>query len=445
MALIKITGDPSRQQTAAGIPPVAEMNTAYAFTQKENEVLQALARQVADISQRDAMQRKARLWTAHNELKTDIPLVFIDPENGWNEIIPSEKILCEDPLARVWEMGFRKLIFWANEMKDDKVVERYFDVPYVYTDDGWGLTLGKAGGGEGQSYIVKQALKDYEEDFNKIHYPRLLIDQERSTRLLELAQTLFDGILEVRRKTTWWWTLGMTWEYINMRGLEDFMCDFITEPEWVHRTMNLLCEGILRRLDFLSESGMLALNNEGTYVGSGGLGYTSELPRTLGRHVTPMDMWGFVESQETSSVSPEMYGEFIFPYHRRIAERFGLNCYGCCEPYNPRWDYVKQLPRLRRVSCSPWADWRTVPENLGKNYIASIKPMPTPLASKQMDETAARTDARRAVQQSKGGICEFLMKDNHTLGHNPRNATRWVEIMREEIDLAYSSDAVDMD
>jgi len=26
------------------------------------------------------------------------------------------------------------------------------------------------------------------------------------------------------------------------------------------------------------------------------------------------------------------------------------------------------------------------------------------------------------------------MKDNHTLGGNPKNITRWVEIMREEID-----------
>jgi hypothetical protein len=29
------------------------------------------------------------------------------------------------------------------------------------------------------------------------------------------------------------------------------------------------------------------------------------------------------------------------------------------------------------------------------------------------------------------------MKDNNTLGRNPRHATRWVEIMREEIDRAY--------
>jgi hypothetical protein len=29
------------------------------------------------------------------------------------------------------------------------------------------------------------------------------------------------------------------------------------------------------------------------------------------------------------------------------------------------------------------------------------------------------------------------MKDNHTLGGNPTNITRWVEIMREEIGRLY--------
>jgi len=54
-----------------------------------------------------------------------------------------------------------------------------------------------------------------------------------------------------------------------------------------------------------------------------------------------------------------------------------------------------------------------------------------------MNEDVVRDDCRRAVTQTKGGICEFIMKDNHTLGKNPRNATRWVEIMREEIARMY--------
>lgn len=137
-------------------------------------------------------------------------------------------------------------------------------------------------------------------------------------------------------------------------------------------------------------------------------------------------------------LKPVKLQEFVFPRHKRILERFRLNCYGCCEAYDPRWKYVKQLPNLRRVSVSPWSDWTTVPELLGRNYIASVKLKPTALASSSMNEDVVRSDCRRAAEQTKGGICEFIMKDNHTLGNQPYNAVRWVEIMREEIDRVYS-------
>jgi len=79
-----------------------------------------------------------------------------------------------------------------------------------------------------------------------------------------------------------------------------------------------------------------------------------------------------------------------------------------------------------------------VPEYLGRDYVASIKLKPTPLASAHMDEEAVRRECGQAVELTKGSICEFIMKDNNTLGGNPRNATKWVEIMREEIDRTRS-------
>lgn len=438
MALINHKKDPATEQTAAGYPEVKAMGTTFIFQDREKETLRRLAEHVAEIASRPIMKEKAKLWTAHNDLKTDEPVVFIDPENGWNECIPANTLECEDPMARVWEMALRKQIFWAEKMKDDKVIEPYIDVPYSYSDTGWGKKLEKKSTCEGGSYIVIPAIEDYERDFPMIHHPEYIIDWEESNRLLDLAHEVFDGILHVRRKNTWWWTLGLTWDYINLRGMEEFMCDFVTEPEYVEKMLDLLCDGKLKMLDFLEENNLLAQNTEGTYVGSGGFGYTSEIPTLAeGEHVTTHDMWGFCDSQETVSVNPEMYGEFILPRHKKILERFPLTCYGCCEPYNVRWKYVKQLPNLRRVSVSPWADWSTVPEYLGKRYIASVKPLPTPLASYSMNEDVVRRDCRKAVEQTKGGICEFIMKDNNTLGGNPNNAIRWVEIMREEIDRVY--------
>lgn len=106
------------------------------------------------------------------------------------------------------------------------------------------------------------------------------------------------------------------------------MLDTYDYPEHLHKLMGILRDGTLAKLDFLQENGLLSLNNDGTYVGSGGFGYTRELPqKDLGGKIArTCDMWGFCESQETATFSPDMFAEFIFPYQLPILQRFGLNC-----------------------------------------------------------------------------------------------------------------------
>ena len=156
-------------------------------------------------------------------------------------------------------------------------------------------------------------------------------------------------------------------------------------------------------------------------------------PDYAGR-VRNIDLWCLTESQETVGVSPALFAEFIYPYQRTIAERFGLNCYGCCEPVDQRWQVLRGLPRLRRVSVSPWSSVSRMAENLGRDYILSRKPSPTPLAMPMMDEQAVRADLCQDLNDARDTVLEIIMKDNHTLGGNPRNAQRWVAIVREEID-----------
>lgn len=113
----------------------------------------------------------------------------------------------------------------------------------------------------------------------------------------------------------------------------------------------------MKKLDFLEENNLLADNSGAAYVESGGFGWTTQLPDNgfNPEKVRTRDMWGFSESQETVGIDPVMFTDFIFPYQLGIMERFGLNCYGCCEPIDPRWDTVKKVPNLRRISTSPWA------------------------------------------------------------------------------------------
>ena len=431
--------DPSMEQTAAGISTTKGIEGDLRISKAEQAILRSLACKVAELAARPIEREKAELWTRHNDLEDVRPPIFCDPENGWNEIITQDQILCEKPLFRVWEMALRKEIFWGAEMGDDRVIEPFFNVPYNYTDTGWGLSEIKIGGDDGGSYVWEAPIGEYEKDFSKLRFPIITVDYGMTHKIVDLAEEILGDILTVRLRGIWWWTLGMTWDFIRLRGLNNFMLDMYDNPDWVHQTMKFLSDGTQARLDFLEENSLLALNTEGSYVGSGGFGWTRQLPQEdfNPEHVRTIDMWGFAESQETVGVSPEMVAEFIFPYQKPILERFGLNCYGCCEPIDPRWHIVKNIPRLRRVSTSPWADREKMAEMLGKDYIISLKPSPSPLAEPKMEETSVRESLRKDLLATKGCRLELIMKDNHTLGGNPDNAVRWCQIAREEIEKIY--------
>ncbi len=428
--------DPSMEQTAAGLSTTRGITGDLALSERERIHLKDLAKKVRELASRPIEEEKKKLWTTHNDLGETRPLVFCDPENGWNEIIPQNRILCEKPLYRVWEMALRKEIFWAEEMQDDRVIEPYFNVPYNYRDTGWGLESEKIGGEEGGSYTWHAPIQDYEKDFPQLKAPQIVIDADMTKRIVGIAEDLFGDILTVRLRGVWWWTLGMTWEFITLRGLENFMLDMYDRPEWVHRMMGFLQDAHMQKLDFLESNGLLSLNTEGTYVGSGGFGWTKQLPQ-VGFDpdaVRTADMWGFCESQETVGVAPDMFGEFIFPYQKKILERFGLNCYGCCEPLDSRWHIIQHIPRLRRVSVSAWTNWAAMAELLGSSYIMSLKPNPSALAVPAIDEEAIRQHLRSELKHMKRCRVEIIMKDNHTLGNNPQNAVRWCRIAKEEAD-----------
>ena len=413
---------------------VTPADTLY-ITPPDRDVLRRLAEKVAEIAARPIEQTKRELWTRHNMLQVARPLVFCDPENGWNEIITPSLLLCEGELARGWEMTLRKEIFWGEQMRDDRVVQPFFDVRHIYTESDWGMHETKIGGEHGGSYTWDSPLKNYADDLPRLRFPHITVDDAATQRAVELALETLGDLLTVRLKTAWWWTLGMTWTLVNLRGLQQMMFDMVDAPDELHQVMAFLRDGHLRKLDDLQQRELLSLNNDGTYVGSGGFGWTTELPQAdFDGRVRTMDMWGFSESQETVGVSAAMFAEFVFPYQLPILERFGLNCYGCCEPVDSRWHVLERIPRLRRVSVSPWASIPRMAEWLGGRYVFSMKPNPAHLAMDGFDEDMIRADLRAAMRTCHDHGChmEVIMKDCHTIRNDPRRVVRWAQIAREE-------------
>ncbi|MGO9310742.1 MAG: hypothetical protein ACLQDL_17175 [Spirochaetia bacterium] len=100
----------------------------------------------------DEQAAKRQLWLAHNSLRATRPLIFCDPETAWYEIFPLDRLSCQGGLARIWEFKLRKEIFWAERIRDDRVIEPVFRVHRVYAESDRGRTARIIGGGDGGSY-----------------------------------------------------------------------------------------------------------------------------------------------------------------------------------------------------------------------------------------------------------------------------------------------------
>jgi hypothetical protein len=426
-------------QTAAGKIATGFVPGDVTMLAGDRDILRRLAERVAELAGSARMQEVRRLWKQLNTLQRTRPLVFCDPENGWNEIVTERQMECRGKLARRWEMDLRKEIFWGLEMRDDKPVEPYFDVPYTAAPDDWGLQAVYHRTDSAGSCVWDAPIRDYAADLPKLRFPTVRIDEQTTEGCLAIARDVFGDILSVRLKGLWWWSLGLTWPAATLRGLNNLLYDFIDHPDELKALLSFISRGHLAKLDYLEAHGLLSLNNDGTYVGSGGYGFTDALPQAdFAGRVRCADMWGFTESQETVNVSPDMYEEFVFPYEKPIMERFGLTCYGCCEPVHGRWHVVRRHPNLRRVSCSPWADLEKMAGLLENKYVFSLKPNPAAIATPQIDEAAIRRELRRALDIARGCVVEMIMKDNHTLGNRPENAVRWCRIAREEAERSVS-------
>jgi hypothetical protein len=402
---------------------------------EERRVLRELAARVAMLAARPRQEEMRRLWLRHNRLEPTRPLVICDPENGWNEILRGEELACSSRLARHWEMVLRKELFWGEQMLDDRPIEAVFHLGYTASDTGYGVEERYLPNSPGGSYSWLPALEK-RADLDRLRFPRLEVDRDTTRAAAELAREVFAGLLSVRITGVWWWSLGLTYDLVLLRGMQQVMLDMVDDPSFVHELMAFLMEAASSKLGFLEASGLLSLNSA-YYLPPGGFGHTEELPAAgFTGQVRTADMWGYAESQETVGISPEMFAQFVFPYQLRLLERFGLASYGCCEPLERRWDTIRSIPRLRKVSVSAFADVERMAGQLEDRYCYCWKPHPADLAVPALDQEAVRAKLRRTFQVTRGCRVEVLMQDNHTIGGNPQNVVDWVRIAKEEAERA---------
>jgi len=188
-------------------------------------------------------------------------------------------------------------------------------------------------------------------------------------------------------------------------------------PDFIHAIMRRLTDSFLARMTQLEEQDLLDNPYPLARVGSGGAGYTDELPRAEANpdHLRTLDQWGGATPQIFSEVSPEMHEEFALNYEIEAMERCGLNYYGCCEPLHNKMHILARVPRLRKISISPWCDTTKAINNAARKYVFSHKPSPAVFAPDVFDVKQVEKDMGDRLDRSTDMPCEVIMKDISTV------------------------------
>jgi hypothetical protein len=404
---------------------------------EDKHILRELLKRKRDLSQHPFMTERAGLWTRHASLDSRRPMILAETGGVIDELIPLNTLRCREDWARQMERGLREMLFRAEQVQDDWVIEPRIEYTWFIETGDYGVqTELVRGSNEGKlgSYHWDPPIRDLDRDFDRLKFRSLAVDRERTFAWRDFLTEHFGDILPVENRGMYWWTSGLTWTAINLIGLEPLMMAMYDNPSGLHRLMAFLRDEFINYIEWFEQEELLPYNNRNDYIGSGSIGYTTELPHIID---TPRmfakigDLWGLSESQETVGVSPAMFEEFIFPYQEPVVARYGLSYYGCCEPVHTRFHIIKRLKNLRRVSVSPWCNQDKMVALMGNDYIFCRKPNPTLISTDVFSEDAIREDLRTTLRAAGHIPLELVMKDVHTLREQPWRLGRWVEIARE--------------
>ncbi len=426
--------DPSHKST----PEIAK---EIRLEQEEIDILKMLAEEWARIADLPVHKEKARLWQKLNDLESERPMVWIN-EIPWHQMNFNDELSlhCKDPWARSQEDLMRKTIYQWKHMPGDMILNPWLDCPLsIYSTDFGIIEDVDLAITDPENDIVSRhfniQIRDMD-DLEKIRMPLISHNSEATEIRFGLMNEIFTDILPVKKQgqTHIWFT---PWDFlIRWWGIQEAMMDLILRPDMVHAFYERMVQAWMVELDQFEEQHFLTLDCNNTRIGSGGYGYTREMPGEPydAEWVKPCNMWGCSNAQIFSDVSPEMHWEFAIEHDLKWLERWKLTYYGCCEPLAGKGHLLKKIPNLRKVSCSPWNNTRKAIEELGRDYVISRKPSPAIFATEKFDPAQARKEIRDFLAQTSGEChVEFIMKDISTVNYEPERLWEWEKICMEEV------------
>jgi hypothetical protein len=410
------------------------------LTEAERDTLKRLASELAQVAALPVHREKAGLWRRLNDLEPSRPLVWIN-EIPWHEMNVDDELTLRTahPWARELETRLRRTLYQWRHMPGDMVVSDFIECPMAIHSTDFGILEDvDVMRTDSASSIVSRHFHVQireEADIEKIHMPVVTHDAETTEVVFAAMQDLFKGIMPVRKvgQSHIWFT---PWDYlIRWWGLQEAMIDLVERPDLVNAAVERMVDAWMVELDQFEQQNLLALDCNNTRIGSGGYGYTWDLPGAGfdPPHVFPRNMWGCSNAQIFSEVSPEMHWEFALRHDLRWLSRWGLTYYGCCEPLDRKIELLRRIPNLRKISMSPWNDPARILREVGGDYVLSFKPSPAIFVEQSWNPTKAREALTSVLERAKGSHVEIIMKDISTVAYKPQRLWDWARIAMEAV------------
>lgn len=148
---------------------------SYTIFPQEKIYLRDLAKKQLEYASRPVMREREALWYRHNDMQDSRPMVFIETDTFWNDIMPELK--CSTALGREIESHILKEIASAELIDDDKVVPDFYEVEIHLEHQKFGVEQKKTYADDGLGYHIEPVLEILENDFEKLSPTRFGFDE----------------------------------------------------------------------------------------------------------------------------------------------------------------------------------------------------------------------------------------------------------------------------
>lgn len=408
-------------------------------SKKDRDILRSLGQIYMGYASLPIQQEKVNLWKALNRCQMQRPIVTID-QIPWHEF-QDEALVCtiQDPFWQEIERNLRKKIYQWERFPADMVLEPFFDIPAAVCRSEYGVVVDEDiiqqhTGETASSHYYRPIISEME-DIEKIKDITISYDKEQTEERLNAAKEIFSGIGPVRPIYNTSFHLGVWDKLSQYLGVENVYFDLVDRPEFLHAAMRRITDATMAGIRRANE---LMIHDSNVNICHCNYIYTDELLPGFNQGGTGLSQncWAFAMAQLFTSAAPEVTAEFEIPYISEMAEQFGMFYYGCCERLDDRLEYVKKIPHLKKVSCSPWSNRESFAEKIGSDLIMSNKPTPAFLAGDSIDENQIRQDLVRTIRCAKENKVnlELLLKDISTVRFDPTRLARWSQIAIQTVE-----------